>query len=38
MPTYNLPPRERDLCECLGALNVELTSQQLAWLNLETSI
>ena len=32
------PRTSEELSECLGALNVELTSEQLAWLNLETSI
>lgn len=32
------PRTSEELNGCLGALNVELTSEQLAWLNLETSI
>ena len=32
------PRTSQELSECLGALNVELTSEQLAWLNLETNI
>jgi aryl-alcohol dehydrogenase-like predicted oxidoreductase len=32
------PANVSELDDCLGALDVELTSDELAWLNLETAI